>query len=257
MLIALTHVPSAHMQTGLRTFVGREEIDLELARRQHVALRRLLSRLGAQVRNLDANRELPDCAFVEDTAIVLDEVAILTPMGAPQRRRELPVFYRELQNYRKVQRIEAPAKLEGGDVLRIGRKLFVGISSRTDTAGIEQLSKLAQPHGYETIAIPVKGSLHLKTACTALDEQTLLINPMWLDTEALAGFELITVAEQEPWAANVLPLGEAICLSSSHPLTAGRIRQRGFAVEPIDLSEFAKAEAGITCLSLLFESQGP
>ncbi|CAN5319420.1 arginine deiminase family protein [soil metagenome] len=256
MLVALTHVPSPHMQAGLRTYLARTEIDPELARKQHVALRRLLSRRGALVRTLDDNRTLPDCAFVEDTAVVLDEVAILSPMGAPQRQHELPVLLKELQKYREVERLEAPAKLEGGDVLRIGRKLLVGISSRTDVAGFKGLREIVQRFGYETSAIPVRGSLHLKTACTALDDHTLLINPVWLDTTLLGGFELVPVPEQEPWAANVLPIGGAICLSSAHPRTAERIQQRGLVVETIDLSEFAKAEAGITCLSLLFEYNG-
>ena len=251
-MIALTHVPSVHMHAGLRTFVDRVPIDHGLAMKQHVAFRRMLGRCGAVVHNLDSNRHLADCAFVEDAAIVLDEVAILTSMGPAERRLELPVIGKELAKFRGLERVELPATLEGGDVLRVGRTLLVGISARTNRAGIEALDRIVQPLGYKTMPVPVKGSLHLKTACTALDDQTLLVNSRWLDREALGGFELAPVAEEEPWAANVLRLGERICMSSAHPRTIDLIQKRGHTVETVDLSEFAKAEAGITCLCILF-----
>ena len=254
-MIALTHVPSLKMNAGLRTFVGREEIDADLAMKQHVEFRRMLGRCGALVRTIDGNRELPDAAFVEDAAIVLDEVAVLTSMGAAERRLELPVVAKELAKYRKLERIEPPATIEGGDVLAIGRTLLVGVSSRTDANGIRALEAIVGKHGYRVVPVPVGPSLHLKTACTALDDQTLLINPSWVDTKPLTGFELIPVPPQEPWAANVLRVGGRVCLAvgpSTH--TADLIRKRGLPVETVDLSEFAKAEAGITCLCLLFEA---
>lgn len=251
-MIALTHVPSVHMHAGLRTFVDRVPIDHELAMNQHVAFRRMLGRHGAAVRNLDDNRHLADCAFVEDAAVVLDEVAILTSMGAAERRLELPAIGKELAKYRKLEHVDLPATLEGGDVLRVGRTLLVGISARTNRAGIEALERIVGAYGYRVVPVPVKGSLHLKTACTALDERTLLVHSRWLDREALKGFELIPIAEEEPWAANVLRLGEHICMSSAHPRTIDLVRKRGHMVETVDLSEFAKAEAGITCLCILF-----
>jgi dimethylargininase len=250
-MIALTHVPSPHMHAGIRTFVERMPIDHQLAMRQHVEFRRMLSRCGASVRTLDVNRELADCAFVEDAAVVLDEMAILTSMGAPDRRLELPAIAKELAEYRPVERIEPPAHLEGGDVLALGRTLLVGVSARTNRAGIEALDRIARPHGYKTVPVQVTGSLHLKTACTALDDETLVVNPKWIDVEALAGFSLVAVPKGEPWAANVLLIGGRIALSSAHLATIDLIQKRGLAVEPIDLSEFAKAEAGITCLCVL------
>ncbi len=253
MLIALTHVPSEHMHAGLRTFVDRVEINHRLAMQQHVALRRVLGRCGVMVRNIDHNRALPDCAFVEDAAVVLDELAILTSMGAAERRLELPAIEKELSRYRPLARVEPPAHLEGGDVLRIGRTLLVGISTRTNRAGCERLREIGEPLGYRIVAVPVKGSLHLKTACTALDDHTLLINREWVETEPLSEFAMISIPHNEPWAANVLRLGARIVLSSAHPKTAEVINDRGYQLETIDLSEFAKAEAGITCLSLIFE----
>jgi dimethylargininase len=252
-MIALTHVPSPKMNAGLRTFVGRAEIDPHLAMKQHVEFRRMLGRCGALVRTIDGNRDLPDSAFVEDAAIVLDEVAVLASMGAAERRRELPVVAKELAKYRKLDRIELPAAIEGGDVLTVGRTLLVGLSSRTDAAGIRQLEAIVGPHGYQVVPVLVGQSLHLKTACTALDDRTLLINPNWIDIRPLSSFELIPVPPDEPWAANVLRVGGRVCLSSAHPRTADLIRQRGHQIETVDLSEFAKAEAGITCLCILFE----
>jgi dimethylargininase len=252
-MIALTHVPSPRMNAGLRTFVGRDEIDPHLAMKQHVEFRRMLGRCGALVRTIDGNRDFPDCAFVEDAAIVLDEVAVLTSMGAVERRRELPVVEKELAKYRKLERIEVPAAVEGGDVLAVGRTLLVGLSSRTDAAGIRQLEAIVGQFGYEVVPVRVGQSLHLKTACTALDDRTLLINPDWIDSRPLSGFELVPVPPDEPWAANVLRVGGRICLSAAHPRTADMIRKRGHQVETVDLSEFAKAEAGITCLCILFE----
>ncbi|HEV8061587.1 MAG TPA: arginine deiminase family protein [Gemmataceae bacterium] len=253
-MIALTHVPSPNMSAGLRTFVGRVPIDADLAMRQHVEFRRMLGRCGALVRTIDGNRNLPDCAFVEDAAVVLDEVAVLTSMGAADRRLELPVIERELAKYRKLERIEYPASLDGGDVLAVGRTLFVGLSSRTNFAGIEALEAIVRKYGYRVIPVPVGGSLHLKTACTALDDGTLLVNPNWIDTKPLKEFELIPVPEEEPWAANVLRVGGRICMAEGNPRTTDLIRNRGLQVETVDLSEFAKAEAGITCLSILFEA---
>ncbi len=252
-MIALTHVPSPKMSAGLRTFVGRVPIDADLAMRQHVAFRRLLGRCGTLVRTIDENRHLPDCAFVEDAAVVLDEVAVLTSMGVADRRLELPVIERELAKYRELERIESPASLEGGDVLAVGRTLLVGLSSRTDLAGIRGLEAIVRKYGYRVVPVAVTQSLHLKTACTALDDRTLLVNPNWLDTKPLKEFELIPVPEEEMWAANVLRLGGRICMAEGNSRTTDLIRKLGLQVETVDLSEFAKAEAGITCLSILFE----
>jgi dimethylargininase len=254
-MIALTHVPSPKMNAGLRTFVDRVSIDSNLAMRQHVEFRRMLGRCGALVRTIDGNRDLPDAAFVEDAAIMLDEVAVLASMGAADRRLELPVIAHELAKYRKLERVEPPASVEGGDVLAVGRTLLVGQSSRSDVAGIRALESIVGKYGYKVVRVPVGQSLHLKTACTALDDGTLLLNPSWLDTAPLAAFELVPVPEKEPWAANVLRVGGRIALAAAHPRTADLIRKRGLVVETVDLSEFAKAEAGITCLCVLFETK--
>ena len=249
-MLALTHVPSPHMGQCLLTFLKRQPIDCALAQQQHRAYCRMLRREGMRVRTLQTHLRSPDATFVEDTAIVLDEIAILASPGDTTRRRELVAIERELTCLHSIRRIEPPALLEGGDVLRLNRELFVGLSSRTNRKGIEALTQISQPCGYRVIPIPINGCLHLKTGCTALSEHTLLINPNWIDTSKLSRFKLISTPADEPWGANVLRLGEQIWLPAAHRQTAAVLQRLGFQVKTLELSEFAKAEGGISCLSL-------
>ena len=251
--IAITHVPSPSMAEALRTFIEVEEIDLDLAALQHEEYRRVLERAGAQVVVLDTNRDHADAVFVEDTAVVLDEVAVLTSMGAASRREEPRGVEPELRRHRKeIRRIEPPATLEGGDVLLVGRTLLVGITERTNVAGANALAQAVKPFGYEVRRVAVDGCLHLKTACTALPDGGLLLNPRWLDERDLKGFPLVFLPAQEPDGANVALVGGRVIMGAAHPRTIELVRSRGFEVDPIDLSEFAKAEGCVTCLSILF-----
>lgn len=211
----------------------------------------MLRKCGAEVLTLDVNRDLPDCVFVEDTAIVLDEGAVLASMGTESRRAEPIGLEPELRQYREVHRIEPPATLEGGDVLCVGRTLLVGLSSRTNAAGVAALQAIVRLYEYRVVPVPVRQCLHLKSACCALPDGTLLVNSEWLDLAPLRGFERMAVSELEPWAANVALVGETVCAAAAHVQTAQMIRERGFEVETVDLSEFAKAEGGVTCSSIL------
>jgi dimethylargininase len=211
----------------------------------------MLRRSGADVHTLVVNRGLPDSVFIEDTAVVLDEVAVLASMGAPSRRAEPAGIEPVLCKYREVELIDPPATVEGGDVLRVGRTLLVGLSSRTNVAGMEALQAVVRQFGYEVRPVPVRRCLHLKSACTALPDGRLLVNPAWLEVRALEGFALVRVPNAEPDAANALVVGAHVCLPASHPRTAELVRGLGFDVQTIDLSEFAKAEGCVTCLSLL------
>ena len=172
-------------------------------------------------------------------------------MGAESRRGEPAGIEPELRKHRVVERIEPPAYLEGGDVLQVDRKLLVGVSLRTNLAGLSALEAIVRRYGYAVTPIPVARCLHLKTACSALPDGALLINPAWIDAAAFPGFDLLHVGKMEPWAANILSIGDRVCCQTSHPRTADLIRQRGFEVELIDLSEFAKAEGGISCLNIV------
>jgi dimethylargininase len=250
-MFALTHLPSRNMADCLRMHAG-PSIDLEIALRQHAGYRRMLERSGAIVETLDCNRHLPDCVFIEDTAIILDEIAILCSMGHPSRRDEPAGIESFIRRRRDVHRIDLPATIDGGDVLRVGRRLIVGLSGRTNAAAIEALADTVRPYGYQIDSVPVTGCLHLKSACTALPDGRLLANASWLDANALRQFAIVAVPDAEPDGANVAIANETVCTAAGHPQTGDLIRSLGFRVEIADLTEFAKADGCVTCLSLLF-----
>jgi dimethylargininase len=234
------------------TYLAREPIDLDRAHRQHSAYVTLLRDLGLEIVEIPGDPSFPDCCFVEDIAVVLDEVAILTRPGAASRRGEAPAVEDALTRFRQVVRIGPPATLEGGDVLAVGRTLFVGSSPRTNAAGIEQLRALAEPRGYTVLTVPVLGCLHLKSAATALDSRHVLANPGWIDSTPLRKLEVVPVDPAEPGAANVLHVRGMIVAHSGFPRTLDRLAARGYEVRTLDISEFLKAEAALTCKSLLF-----
>lgn len=189
---------------------------------------------------------------MEDAALILPEAAILLPLGTESRLAESWIMLKPLRSFfLDVRQIEVPVRIEGGDLLRIGKRIFAGLSSRTNQEGIDVLSKLVSEWDYEVTAVPIEDSLHLKTAVTALDDETLLINRKWVDGSSFGGFRAIDVDGDEPFAANVLRLGDKIAAHEGYPRTIQRLRDEGFEVVTLDISEFLKAEAGLTCLSLL------
>jgi len=252
MLTAITRAVSPAVVDCELSFIDRKPIDLATAQKQHHAYEKLLGKLGARVISLPAEPGLPDSMFVEDPAIVLDELAVILPLGTETRRREALSLAQALAKFRKLEYVFLPGTLEGGDVLRIGRKLFVGLTRRSNAEGIRQLAAILAPHNYEVIAVPVTRCLHLKSAVTYLGRNTLLANRAWFDTTPLAGHEWIDVDPAEPHAANALALADTIIFPASFPRTRTRIEARGFHVTSIDISELQKAESGLTCSSLLF-----
>ncbi len=253
MLTALTRAISPAIVNCELSFIDRKPIDLATARQQHHAYEKLLGRFGARVISLPAEPDLPDSMFVEDPAIVLDELAVIFPLGTETRRREAPSLAEALSKFRKLEYVSLPGTLEGGDVLRIGQKLFVGLTRRSNAEGIRQLAAILAPHHYEVVAVPVTGCLHLKSAVTYLGRNALLANRAWFDAAPLAGFEWVDVDPAEPHAANALALGGTVIFPASFPRTRAHIETRGFSVTPLDISELQKAESGLTCSSLLFE----
>ena len=234
------------------TFLEREPIDLDRARAQHAAYATLLRELGLEVVEIPPDPAFPDCCFVEDVAVVLDELAVMTRPGADSRRGEGPAVGRVLARFRPVARVEAPATLEGGDVLSLGRALYVGRSPRTNADGIEALRRLAEPAGYRVVAVPVIGCLHLKSAVTALDDDRVLANTRWIDPTPLHDLEVVPVDPAEPAAANVLRVDGVVVAHPGFPRTLERLGALGLEIRPLDVSEFLKAEAALTCKSLLF-----
>ena len=233
------------------THLERTVIDVALAREQHRAYEQMLRSLGCRIESLPEEPELADSVFVEDTAIVLDEVAVITRPGAPSRRAETASIAGVLGRYRDLVRIESPGTLDGGDVLRVGRSLYVGVSSRSNANGIGQLGALLLPFGYRVLPVTVTGCLHLKSAVTQVAADALLINSRHVARRQFPGMSFIEVDDAEPSGANALLLGTDVIYSSSHPRTAGILRRHGIRVHPVQMSETEKAEGAVTCCSLL------
>jgi dimethylargininase len=234
-------------------------IDLERARQQHAGYVRALREAGAQVGEVDASDETPDACFLEDAAVVTGRHALSTRPGAPSRRAEVEGVARALAAFCTVCAMEAPATLDGGDVLRAGSTLFVGLSSRTNQAGAQRLAEVARLDGLETRVLRVTGGLHLKSACTLADATTLLYAPALLGEADLAPFRdlgLTCLAAPEPAGANVLALGSRVLVSAAAPRTSALLAQRGLDVRLVDVGEFHKGDGALTCLSLRIPPQG-
>ena len=254
MLIAVTRPVSPSLAQCELTHLSREPIDVARAVIQHAAYEELLSTLGAMVVRVAAAPELPDAVFIEDTAIVLESVAIITRPGAPSRQAESAAVAPVLGKYRPLRALIAPAMLDGGDVLRLGRTLHVGLSSRTNAAGVEQLRNLVAPFDYVVVPVEFTGCLHLKSAVTAVADGVLLLNPAWVSLAAFPDCEALPVDAREPHAANALMIAGALVFPAEFPRTRDRLAKRGIRVVTTPAGELAKAEGGVTCCSLVFEA---
>lgn len=248
---ALVRAPTADLQRCELTHLERVPIDTTLARSQHRGYVDLLSELGAVIESLPALPAHPDAVFVEDMAVVLPEVAVIAHSGAASRRGEAPSVADALRAHRPLRWIEPPGHLDGGDVLRIGRSILVGCAGRSDAEGVTALAGAVSGFGYEVRAVRTAGCLHLKSACSFIPPATVLANPRWIDCRQFAGLNLIAVDEREPYAANTLTLSGTTVVSAAYPFTADRLRRAGIRIAPVEVSELHKAEAGLTCLSLI------
>ena len=254
MLVAVTREISPTLADCELTHLAREPIDVAHAVAEHASYEQTLRSLGASVVRAQPEPRLPDAVFVEDAAIVVDEAAVITRPGAPTRRRETESLAGLLSAYRPIARILAPGTLDGGDVLRVGRRLYVGQSSRTNLEGIFQLERLLERWGYEVIPVAVTGCLHLKSAVTQVGERLLLINPRLVQPAYFQSMELVEVAPTEALGANALWIENAVIYPTHYPETAERLDRAGVRVVPVPCTELAKAEGGVTCCSIVFES---
>ncbi len=255
MPIAITRQISPRFNECEITHIERTPIDMDLARAQHEGYVRALKSLGCgcEVVELPAEPDLPDSVFVEDTAFILPEVAIITRPGADSRKPETESIARTLAPFKKLVHLKEPATLDGGDVLVVGKKIFVGLSTRSNQAAIDQLNTLLADFGYTVTGVHLHDCLHLKTAVSRLDDQTLLINKAWLDAHHFENYHLIEVAPEEPFAANCLPVGDSIIYPAAFPKTCARLEAAGYKVLTVDVTELAKAEGAVTCCSLILQ----
>jgi dimethylargininase len=252
MEIAITRGVSAGIAACELTHLERQAIDLDHARAQHRAYEEALVRAGCRVESLPALDDLPDSVFVEDVAVVLDEIAVLTRPGAESRRPETSHIAPVLAAYRRVTFVQAPGTLDGGDVLRLGRRIYVGRSGRSDDSGIEQLRAVAWPYGYTVTAVTLSGCLHLKSAVTEVAPGAILVNPAWVDAAAFGDVQVMEIDAEEPCAANGLLVGGRLIYPTSFPRTRRRLEAAGIDVDAVDVSELQKAEGAVTCCSLVF-----
>lgn len=248
-MIAITKPVPPSIDHCELTHLSREPIDVDRARSQHHAYERLLTRLGCTIEQLPMEADNPDSVFVEDTAIVLPEIAIITRPGAESRRGETASVAAALRKYRSLTEIVEPSTIDGGDVLVIGKRMFIGISSRTDRDAVRQLKNIAAPFGYALEPVIVTGCLHLKSAVTQIGDRAVLLNREWIDAKCFADYDVTDVVE--PYGANALFINGRVVVASAFPKTRDRLAKRGFDVESIDASELAKAEGALTCCSLL------
>ena len=249
--LALTRSVSPTLADCELTHLDRAPLDVARAAAQHVAYEEALRRLGCAVERVAAAPEHPDAVFIEDTAVVLDEIAIVTRPGAESRRSEVDAVADALAAYRPLYRVAAPGTLDGGDVLVVGSSVYVGRTPRTNDDGIAQLRAAVAPFGYTVVAVEVSGCLHLKSAVTALDDHTVLCNAAWVDPTVFGALAVALVADDEPSAANVVRVGERLVAAEAYPRTNAMLRARGYDVTTVPADELAKAEGAVTCCSLL------
>jgi dimethylargininase len=254
MLTAVTRRVSPSLAACELEFLPRIAIDVEKATAQHRQYEEKLESLGAHVVSLPTLDRQPDCVFVEDPALMLDEIGVITRMGAPARRSESESLAKVVAGYRRLAYLREPATLDGGDVVRIGRTLYVGCSRRTNREGVRQLEEIVRPLGYRVTPVEVRACLHLKSACCAISDGTVLCRRNWIDTNAVGDLRIIDVANEEPGAADVLRINGTILMPASFPRTRTILERAGYRVDEIDVSELMKAEAGVTCMSLLFDA---
>ena len=254
MRIAVTREVSAALPCCELSYLPRRPIDLALAREQHSRYQETLTSLGCRVVSLPELPEQADSVFVEDTAVVLPELAIITRPGAESRRAETESMAAVLAEYRHLAFLEEPATLDGGDVLLVGKRLYVGLSARSNRVGVDQLAAAVTPFGYTVEGATLTGCLHLKTAVTLVAADRVLINPAWVDPRIFSRVGFTEVDPTEPHGANAVLVGETVVYPRSFPRTRERLEKLKVDLRMVDMSETEKAEGGVTCCSLIFAS---
>jgi dimethylargininase len=255
MLNAVTREINRDLSQCELTYLPRANIDIDLALQQHQQYRSALSLLGCETLTMPTEAGLADSVFIEDTALVLDELAILCRPGAASRRPEVPAVERFLKDYRKLESIRAPGTLDGGDLLQVGKVIYAGLSTRSNKSGIEQLRSIVGSHGYRVITMETAKCLHLKSAASLIAPNTLLVNPDWISASAFGNCDLVTVDKTEAHAANALLIGTRLIYPSSFPRTAEKLAGLGIKVTSVNVSELQKAEGAVSCCSLVFDPQ--
>lgn len=235
----------------IRTGKPEDVPDVTLARRQHQEYCRTLEKLKLELLRIDADDAYPDCCFVEDTAIIVASMAIVTRIGAESRVGESAAVKELLQSRKEIVEIEPPGTLDGGDVLRIGNNIYIGKSARTNTDAISQVKRLVKECGFNVVPVRLKDALHLKSVVTYVGDDTVLTLPGHCDEKCFAEYERIRVPKEEAYAANCLSVNGTVIVSDGYPMTKRLIENEGFRTIPLQMSEFRKGDGSLTCLSII------
>lgn len=251
-VLAITRPMSDRFVDALAAVPPDPPIDPALARHQHAAYRAALAALGARVVTLPPDDAHPDACFVEDTAVVIDDLALVTRPGAPSRRGEGAAIAAALAPLVELATMEAPATLDGGDCLRLGRTLFVGRSARTNAAGIARAAQVFAPRGVRVVAVDLPPAvLHLKCVCARLGDDRVLLADGTIDPAVFAGVGIVRVPATEAYAANAVAIGAGVVCADGFPATRAALERAGFAVHAVPTTEVRKADGSLTCLSIL------
>ena len=249
--IAITREISPAIEHCELTHLERTTIDLARARAQHEAYEHALRELGCEVKRLPTTDTMPDSVFIEDAAVVLDELAVITRPGAESRRAETAAVSAAVRSYRPVAAILAPGTLDGGDVIVAGKRIFVGVGYRSNEAAVKQLRAIVSSQGYSVDAVPFTGCLHLKSAATLVADDLVLVNPAWVEPSRFHPLRTIEIDPSEPYAANALPVGDTVIYPEAFVRTRARLEAAGLKIRTVPADELAKAEGAVTCCSLL------
>jgi dimethylargininase len=249
--LAITRKISPRFNECEITHIDRSHIDLDVARDQHFGYMQALRSLQCEIIELPEEPDLPDSVFVEDAAFILPEVAVITRPGADSRKAETASIIQALSPHRKLLHVTAPATVDGGDVLILGKNIYIGLSLRSNQEAIDQIQSLLKEYGYTVTGVAMHDCLHLKTALTKVDDQTVLINPAWVDTSHFKALDWIEVDASEPFAANCLPVNGQVIYPTSFPKTTKKLEAHGYRIFPVQVDELAKAEGAVTCCSLI------
>jgi dimethylargininase len=248
---AIVRTPGPDAVEGLTTQSG-PPVRLEDLLEQHAAYCRLLETLGIHLIRMDPLPGFPDAYFVEDTAVVTPEIAVITRPGAPERRGEEQTVARILGRYRTVKAIQPPGTLDGGDVMIAGRQVFIGLSGRTDAQGADQLVRLLTPWGYRCTRVPVNDGLHLKSSVAPLDDGRLLILSSWAPRPEFDGCPKLLVQPAEAHACNTLAVNNHLITPAGYPGTRAQLEALDHPIHTLDTHAFRRMDGGLSCLSLRF-----
>jgi dimethylargininase len=233
---------------------GGHRPDVALATEQHGLYRRALEAAGYAAEVMAGTPDHPDCVFIEDTAVVIGEVAVATRPGAEERRGEVGPVTDRLAQSMPVRTMNEPGTLDGGDVMVMNGTVYVGRSSRSNDSGIEQLADIAATQGMSLVSVPVSGVLHLKSAVLPVDPETVVVTPGTVDESLLDGLRIVHEADHERHRFSALPLADgSLLVTANAEGTAGILSDLGMRPIPIDVSEIQAADGGLTCMSILFE----